>query len=83
VSAKKNHANDRGVNVLRREDEKKVKMKKKITEPETKTKTSELFSDFQPVLLREQEDVAVIPSPGFTKNKSTVNKTIRFLKPGS
>jgi hypothetical protein len=31
------------------------------------TETSELFSDFKTVLLREQEDVAVIPSPNFTK----------------
>ena len=33
------------------------------------TKTSELFGDFQTVLLSEQEDVAVIPSPDFTKKQ--------------
>jgi hypothetical protein len=39
----------------------------KITETETEPKTSELFSDFQTVLLSEQEDVAAMPSPDFTK----------------
>ena len=46
VSAENNQANDRGVNVLRREDE--TKNKKKITETEIETKTNVLFSDFQP-----------------------------------
>ena len=52
--------------MLRQKDETKNK-KKKITETEIETKTSKLFSDFQTVLLSEQEDVAVIPSTGFTK----------------
>ena len=67
--------------MLRQKDETKNKNEKKITETEIETKTSELFSDFQTVLLSEQEDVAVIPSPDFTKKKSSVNKTMRFLKP--
>jgi hypothetical protein len=62
---------------------KKTKLKKKkIAETEMETKPSELFGDFQTVLLSEEEDVAVIPSPDFTKkNKSSVNKTMRSLKP--
>jgi hypothetical protein len=80
VSAANYQEIDGGVKVLRQKDE--TKNKKKITETEIETKTSELFSDFQTVLLSEQEDVAVIPSPDFTKkNKSSVNKTMRFLKP--
>ena len=67
MSAANNQENDGGVNVLRQKDE--TKNKKKITEIEIETKTSELFSDFQTVLLGEQEDVAVIPSPDFTKTK--------------
>ncbi len=38
-------------------------------ETETETETNELFSGFQIVLLSEQEDVAVIPSPDFTKKQ--------------
>ncbi len=53
--------------MLRQKDETKNINEKKITETEIETKTSELFSDFQTVLLSEQEDVAVIPSPDFTK----------------
>ena len=65
VSAANNQENDGGVKVYRKIDE--TKNKKKTTETEIETKTSELFSDFQTVLLSEQEDVAVIPSPDFTK----------------
>ncbi len=67
VSAANNQENDGGVKVLRQKDE--TKNKKKITETEIETKTSELFSDFQTVQLGEQEDVDVIPSPDFTKTK--------------
>ncbi len=65
--AANNQENDGGVKVLRQKDE--TKNKKKITETEIETKTSELFSDFQTVQLGEQEDVDVIPSPDFTKTK--------------
>jgi hypothetical protein len=65
--AANNQENDGGVKVLRQKDETKNINEKKITETEIETKTSELFSDFQTVLLSEQEDVAVIPSPDFTK----------------
>jgi hypothetical protein len=54
----RNQANDRGVNVLRRKDE--TKNKKKIPEPETETKTSELFSDFQPVLLTGRSNLILL-----------------------
>ena len=62
--------------MLRQKDKTKNKNEKKITETEIETKTSELFSDFQTVLLSEQENVAVIPSPDFTKKKSSVNKSV-------
>jgi hypothetical protein len=65
----RNQANDRGVNVLRREDETKNENEKKITETEIETKTSELFSDFQAILAGEKEGIAVIPSPDFTKKQ--------------
>jgi len=64
ASAANNQENDGGVKVLMQKDETKNKSEKKIAETEIETKTSELFSDFQPVLASEQEDVAVIPSPG-------------------
>ena len=67
VSAANNQEIHGGVKVLRQKDE--TKNKKKITETEIETKTSELFSDFQTVQLGEQEDVDVIPSPDFTKTK--------------
>jgi hypothetical protein len=67
--------------VLRQKDGTKNKNEEKITETEIETKTSELFSEFQTVLLSEQEDAAFIPSRDFIKNKSSVNKTMRFLKP--
>ena len=67
VSAVNYQEIDDGVKVLRQKDETKNINEKKITETEIETKTSELFSDFQTVLLSEQEDVAVIPSPDFTK----------------
>ncbi len=79
VSAANYQEIDGGVKVLRQKDE--TKNKKKITETEVETKISELFSEFQTVLLSEQEDAAVIPSSVFTKNKKSVNKTMRFLKP--
>ena len=63
-SAANNQENDGGVKVLRQKDETKKK-EKKIAETEIETKTSEFFSDFQTVLLSEQEDIAVIPSPDF------------------
>jgi len=63
VSVTNHQKNDGGVKVLRQNDE--TKNKKKGTETEIETKTSEFFSDFQSVLLTEQEDVAVIPSPDF------------------
>ena len=37
----------------------------KITKTEIETQTSKLLNDFQTVLLSEQEDIAVIPSPDF------------------
>jgi hypothetical protein len=64
VSAANNQENDGGVKA---KDE--TKNEKKITETEIETKTSELFSDFQTVLTSGQEDVAVIPSPDFTKKQ--------------
>ena len=67
VSAANYQEIDGGVKVLRQKDE--TKNKKKITETEIETKTSKLLNDFQTVLLSEQEDVAVIPSPVFTKKK--------------
>jgi hypothetical protein len=51
VSAANNQENDGGVKVLRQKDETKNKNEKKITETGIETKTSELFSDFQTVLL--------------------------------
>ena len=51
--------------MLRQKDEPKNKNEKKITETGIETKTSELFNDSQTVLLSEQEDIAVIPSPDF------------------
>ncbi len=53
--------------MLRQKDE--TKNKKKITETEIETETNELFSEFQTVLTGGQEDVAVIPSPDFTKKQ--------------
>jgi hypothetical protein len=53
--------------VLRQKDE--TKNEKKITETETETETSALLGDFQTVPLSEQEDVAVIPYPEFTKKQ--------------
>ncbi len=41
----------------------------KIAETEIETKTTMLFSDFKTVLLSEEEDVAVTPSPDFTKKQ--------------
>ena len=58
---------DGGVKVLRQKDETKNKNEKKIAETEVETKTSELFSNFQTVLLSEEEDVAVIPTLDFIK----------------
>ncbi len=49
VSAVNYQEIDDGVKVLRQKDENKNE--KKITETEIETKTSELFSDFQTVLL--------------------------------
>ena len=57
--------NDCAVKVLRQKDEPKNKNEKKITETGLESKTSEFFSDFHTVLLSEEEDGAVIPSPGF------------------
>lgn len=69
VSAANNQDNDGGVKVLRQKDETKNENEKKIAETEVETKTSELFSDFPRVLLNEQEDVAVKPSPDFTRKQ--------------
>ncbi len=55
--------------MLRQKDETKNKFEKKITETEIETETNELFSEFQTVLTSGQEDVAVIPSPDFTKKQ--------------
>ncbi len=51
--------------MLRQKNETKNENEKKNTE----TETSELFSDFKTVLLSEQKNVVVVPSPDFTKNK--------------
>ena len=80
VSAANNQENDRGVKVLRQKDE--TKNKKKIAETEIETETSELFSDFQTVLLSEQEDVAVIPSPDFTKKQKFRKQNNEILETG-
>ena len=45
---------DGGVKVLRQKDE--TKNKKKITETEIETKTSELLNDFQTVLASKEKD---------------------------
>ena len=68
--------------MLRQKDETKTKNEKKITGTEIETKTSELFSDFQPVLASEQEDVAVIPSPDFTKNQKFRKQNNETLETG-
>ena len=41
----------------------------KIAETEIETKINQFFCDFQTVLLSQEEDVAVIPSPAFTKKQ--------------
>ena len=71
---------DGGVKVLRQKDE--TKNKKKITETEIETKTSELFSVFQSVLLSEQVDVAVIPIPDFTKKQKFREQNNAILETG-
>ncbi len=71
---------DGGVKVLRQKDE--TKNKKKITETETETETSKLFSDFQTVLLTEQEEVAVIPSPDFNKKQKIREQNNAILETG-
>jgi hypothetical protein len=53
--------------VLRQKNENKNE--KKITETGIETETSELYSNFQTVLLSEQEDVAVISTSDFTKKQ--------------
>ncbi len=68
--------------MLRRKDGTKNKNEKKIAETEIETKTSELFSDFQTVLLSEQEDVAVIPSPDFTKKQNFREQNNEILETG-
>jgi hypothetical protein len=73
VSAANNQVNYLGVKVLRQKDETR-KMEKKIAETEVETKTSKFFSDFQTVLLSEQEDVVVIPSTDFTKKQKSREK---------
>ena len=60
---------DGAVKVLRQKDETKNKNEKKLAETKIETKTGELFSDFKTVPVSEQEDVAVIPSPDFTKKQ--------------
>ena len=70
-----------GVKVLRQKDETKKK-EKKIAETEVETKTSELFSNFQTVLLSEQEDIAVIPSPDFTKKQKFREQNNEILETG-
>ena len=55
--------------MLRQKGELKIKNGKEITETEIETKTTVLFSDFQTVLLSEQEDVAVISTSDFTKKQ--------------
>jgi len=65
-------ANDGAVKLLRQKDE---------TKTEIETKISELFSNFKTIRLSEQKGGAVMPFRDFTKNKSSVNKTMRFLKP--
>jgi hypothetical protein len=44
------------------------------------TKTSELFSDFQAVLLSEQEDAIIIPSPEFTKKQKFREQDNKILE---
>ena len=80
VSAANYQENDGGVNVLRQKAE--TKNKKKITETDIETKTSELFSDFQTVLLSEDEDVSVIPSPDFTKKQKFRGQNNEILETG-
>jgi hypothetical protein len=70
-----------GVKVLRQKDETKKK-EKKIAETEVETKTSKFFSDFQTVLLSEQEDVAVIPFPDFTKKQQFREQNNEILETG-
>lgn len=82
MSAANNQEIDGGVKVLRKKDESKNKNEKKITETKMKTETSELFSDFQTVLLSEEENVAVIPSPDFTKNKKFREQNNEILETG-
>ena len=80
VSAANNQENDGGVKVLRQKDE--TKNKKKITETEIETKTSEFFSNFQTVLLNEQEDVVVIPPQIFTKKQKFRGQNNEILETG-
>ncbi len=54
----------------------------KIAETEIETKISQFFSDFQTVLLSEQEDVAVIPSPDFTKKQNFRGQNNEILETG-
>ncbi len=68
--------------VLRQKNETKNENEKKITETEIETKTSELFSDFQTVLLSEQDDVAVIPSPDFIKKQKFREQKNEILETG-
>jgi hypothetical protein len=66
--------------VLRQKDY--TKNKKKIKETEIETKTSELIINFQTVLLSEQEDVAVTPSPVFTKKQKFRELNNEILETG-
>jgi hypothetical protein len=80
VSAANLQANDGGVKVLRQKNEKKNE--KKITETEMETETSELFSDFQTVLLSEEEDAIVRPSPEFLKKQKFLEQKNEILETG-
>ena len=83
VSTADNQENDSGaVKVQRQKSETKNENEKKITETEIDNKTSELFSDFQTVLLSEEEDAAVIPSPGFTKKQKFRGQNNEILETG-
>jgi hypothetical protein len=67
--------------VLRQKDEAKNKNEKKIAETEIETKTSELISNFQTVLLANKRMLLLYHPRILIKNKKSVNKTMRFLKP--
>ena len=54
----------------------------KIAETEIETKISQFFCDFQTVLLSEQEDVAVISSPDYTKKQKCREQNNEILETG-